>query len=816
MGGDAAYDPAGRLPKNYQHPDLFRSPEATIDPDFSPLEQVASMGSSSSDREEEAFLGRFVQRLKRRGKQMSNKISFSAAEQYGILLDTDEDRLMDTSKRSHMEVDSWFEWKTIRRRMPYYMPILMWLPKYNWRESLIYDLFAGVAVAAMIIPQSIALSLLAGLEPIYGLYSVWITCLVYACMGNSRQMSYGPETVAAMLIGLTLQDKNPSDPAAFAHILSFMSGVFLFAMGIFRFGFLDSVLSRPLLSGFINAVAVTIVIEQIDTLLGIPNPAAHDWHKLIHVFNNVTDVIWQSAVVGSCVIVLLFAFKFVNRAINKSGNTRWYLAWFKFVPGVLVAVIASTLVTFLVRLDKQGVSILGEISSSFPTPYPPELTSTSVVTDAAQPGIVIGVLGFIESIIVAKYYASKHAYGISPNRELVAMGMANIIGSFFRTFPTFGSMTRSAVADMAGARSQLYNIFVSLIVLGTILFLGPLFYYLPKPALAGIIIVAAFNIFEFEDIHFLWSIRAYKALLLLAVTFVTTIALGIELGLLIGLGVSVFLIIQHTAFPHIALLGRIPGTSKYRDIALFKEATTIPGVIIMRVDEGLYFANVGQIKEMLSRIERLGSHLSHPTDRAKSGLAPLAAVVFDARNIFEMDPSAVMILQEMVHEYKQRNVKVCFVKLRSGLKQSFIVAGVIDPLGGHTVFGSLSTAVEYATQGLRNDAAYSSYINEPDPSGAGSERKIYKSRHEVNWADDLEQGDKRKRTSSAKSEEYKRGEDKRPLSEDGEEEGEGEEDSEDSQEGEEDESTNGSSGSNSDSARHDKGKETKGEDDDSA
>lgn len=739
---------SGRPPKDYQHPDLFRSREATLDPDL--VVPSSKAGSEEADQEE-AFLGRFVQRLKRRGKQMSNKISFTAAEQYGIMLDTDEDRLLDSTQRSHMEVESWLEWKTIRRRMPYYMPILLWLPKYNWRESLIYDLFAGVAVAAMIIPQSIALSLLAGLEPIFGLYSAWITCLVYAFMGNSKQMSYGPETVAAMLVGLTIQDKDPSDPAAFAHILSFMAGVFLFAMGVFRFGFLDSVLSRPLLSGFINAVAVTIVIEQIDSLLGIPNPAAHDWHKLIHVFNNVSDVVWQSAVVGVSVIILLFAFKIVNKLINKSGTTKWYIVWFKFVPGVLVAVIASTLVTFLARLDKQGVSILGSISSSFPTPYPPQLTSASVITEAGQPGIVIGVLGFIESIIVAKYYASKHGYGVSPNRELVAMGMANIVGSFFQTFPAFGSMTRSAVADMAGARSQLYNIVVALIVLGTILFLGPLFYYLPKPALAGIIMVAAFNIFEFEDLHFLWSMRAYKALLLLVITFATTIALGIELGLLIGLGISVFLIIQHTAFPHIALLGRLPDTNKYRDIALFKEATTIPGVIIMRVDEGLYFANVGQIKEMLARIERLGSHLSHPTDRAKSGLAPLAGVIFDARNIFEMDPSAVIILQEMVHEYKQRNVKVCFVKLRSALKQSFIATGIIDPMGGHTIFSSLSTAVNYVTQGLHRDVAYSSYIHEPDVDAGGKDNKS--DTPTVTWAD-LEKG---KQTLEAYSQAQLRG-----------------------------------------------------------
>jgi high affinity sulfate transporter 1 len=587
---------------------------------------------------------------------------------------------------------------------------------------LIYDVFAGVAVTAMVIPQSIALALLAGLDPIYGLYSVWITCLIYACMGNSKQLSFGPETVASLLVGITIHDTNPADPAELAHVLSFLTGIFLFALGIVRFGFLDSILSRPLMCGFINAIGAIIIMEQLDGLLGISNPEEHEWHKLIQVYNHIGESNWQSGVLGLGVVLILFTFKFINMAISASGTNKWYFTWFRFVPGVLVAVVISTLLTYTLRLDKEGVKVLGPISSSFPTPYPPQITSVGVIISAGQPALIIGVLGFIESIIVAKYYANKHGYGVSPNRELVAMGMANIIGSFFRTFPAFGSMTRSAVADMAGAKSQLYNIIVAFGVLGTILFLGPLFYYLPKPALCGILIVAAFNIFELTDVHLLWTMRAYKALMLLTLTFVSTIVLGIELGLLVGLGISVFIIVKNSAFPHIALLGRIPNTETYRDIAFHSEALTIPGIIIMRIDEALYFANIGQIKEMLSRIERLGSHLSHPTDNAKSGLAPLSAVIIDAQNIYGIDPSAVLVMREMVHEYRDRSIQVYFVKLHHTLKQEFILADIIDPLGGSTIFSSISMAVAAATA---QHGSYSSYdVEHHEIDGRGTIKNV--------------------------------------------------------------------------------------------
>jgi high affinity sulfate transporter 1 len=694
-----------------------------------------SSTSSARPRSTRYALSQFVQKLRRRGKPIRTQISPEAAEQYTIVMDTDEEgleRLYQAYSREQQSeplkaecfkwlpfsARAWFHWSTFRRRFPYYVPIMMWLPQYE-KKWILNDFFAGVAVAAMIIPQSLALALLAGLPPVYGLYSAWIAALIYAFMGNSRQMSCGPDTVASVLVGLTIQEQNPDDPAGFAHILALLAGLFLFTLGIFRFGFLDNVLSRPLLSGFINAVAAIIVMEQFDSIMGVPNPEAHEWHKIVHVFEHITEVNWQTIVIGVCSVIYLLAFRIANKWIQKSGTKRIWLTSIRFIPAILVVVILSTVFTYVFRLDKQGVRILGEINSKFPVPAPPPINSITDISDALQPALIIGILGFIESIIVAKYYAMKHHYGVSPNRELVALGIANLIGSFFKIYPSFGSLTRSAISDMAGARTQVYEIFVGLIVLFTILFMGPLFYYLPKSALAGIVVVAGIGIFELEDVLFLWRIRAYPALILLTGTFVCTIALGVELGLLIGLGISVFFIIQHTTFPHIVLLGRTP-SGKYKDISQYADALTVPGVIIVRIDEALYFANIGPIKEMLSRIERLGSHKAHPTDL--SSLPPLSAIIIDARNIFELDPSAIQILRDMVEDYKQRGIKVCFVKLRWNLKQSFLSANILHPLDGGLVFSRISDAVNWVEASMDKGfhGSYSSYIQSPHLEAATS------------------------------------------------------------------------------------------------
>jgi len=300
-------------------------------------------------------------------------------------------------------------------------------------------------------------------------------------------------------------------------------------------------------------------------------------------------------------------------------------------------------------------------------------------------------VGFIESIVVAKLYSTKYNYHVSPNRELVAFGMANLIGSFFRIYPTFGSLPRSAVADNMGAQSQLHNFIASLCILVTILFVGGLFYYLPIVVMASIIIVAACWLIELHDILFLWKIKAWKGIVQLVFTFLMTFILGPELGIFISIGISIFFIIQHTSLPHITVLGRDPDSGKYKDDKLNPNIEYIDGLLIVRIEEPLYFANIEMIKGMLGKLERYGSHIAHPTDN--KSVSPLWAIVIHARNISDMDSSATQVMAEMMQDYTSRRIFVCFVKLHNNLKKTFLLTGILDS-GGRS-FDSIEAAVKY-------------------------------------------------------------------------------------------------------------------------
>jgi len=249
---------------------------------------------------------------------------------------------------------------------------------------------------------------------------------------------------------------------------------------------------------------------------------------------------------------------------------------------------------------------------------------------------------------------------------------------------------------------------VAVVILFTVIVMAPLFFYLPKVALAAIIVVAAVGLMELEDLFFLYKVRAWKALALLVITFVCTFALGVELGLLISLGISVLLLIQQSSVPNIALLGNVPGTRKYKDVRDYERATQIPGFLIVRFEDSLYFANVGQVKEALSRIERLGSQFAHPSEPQTN--QQLYGIIMDARNVYQFDASALHTLLQIVEDYRERHIKVCFVKLRAKIKTEFLISGIISSLEGEQVFFSTAEAVDYLLQGPYS--VHSSYVSE--------------------------------------------------------------------------------------------------------
>lgn len=507
---------------------------------------------------------------------------------------------------------------------------------------------------------------------------------MYFFFGTSRQLSIGPDAMSSLLVGNTVSSNPSFLPGAVAPVLSFFVGIFLLALGLFRVGFLDNILSRPLLAGFVNAVSITIFMEQLEPLFGIPGSKAHGWHKALNWLKHLGETNWVTLGIAAVSIWILAMMKWIKSKYPKIKV---------FPETILVLIIALVVSHFFKFQERFGIAVLGPVSKGFKTPAPPALNQTDLVQAILPDALLIAIVGFVEHIVIAKVYAVKHNYQISPNRELVALGVSNLTGSFFNTYPTFGAITRSSVADALGATSQVFCLVAATVVLFTMLFMGPILYDLPRGAMAAIITVASIGLFELHDLIFLFRIRAWKELAQLVITFCLTIVLGLELGIFISLGISIFFIIKHTTYPHITILGNVPETDKYKDVAQH-ETIIFPDILIVRIEDPLYFANIEQVRTLLMRIERLGDIKAHPGEQGRA-VAPLHALIIHAANIPSMDASAIQVLHEMMEDYRERNIFVCWVKLRDSLKQPFLLSGIISALDGDRLFASTHDAVKY-------------------------------------------------------------------------------------------------------------------------
>ncbi|KAJ3305879.1 Solute carrier 26 [Blyttiomyces sp. JEL0837] len=667
--------------------------------------------------------------------------------------------------------------RTFWTRVRYYIPILSWLPNYSIRENLQGDIVAGATVACLLIPQALSYAqALVKIPPVYGLYTCFVPLIVYSILGTSRQLGVGPEALVSILVGAAIAEKsglkpipvvdehgtliapdNIAENIAIANLMGLMVGLFTFLLGFFRLGFLDSVLSRALLRGFVTAVAVVVMIDLSPNLLGIkeqassamatfdnPNDESH-WspiEKLLHVLGNIGNSHVPTAVISIISISFLIGMKVLKSHYSQSK-------YLQMVPEILALVVVSTLLCSVFRWDEMGVDILKDVQGGLIAPKLPQVTLAKVRFYLLS-AILISVIGFVESIAVAKTYATKYNYAMSPNRELVALGAANILGSIFGGWPAFGSLGRSAVNDASGAKTPFAGFVTGIIILVTIIVLLPLFYFLPKAVCSSIIVVAASKLIELHDVGFILRLRAWNDMGLLLLTFVTTMVVSIEAGTLISVGTSLLLVIKHTTKTRIAILGRTlvldPKTgqvkTKFRSISEHNQVERIEGGLVIRIEEGLFFGNVGQLKDRLKRVEMYGELGVHPgeeprvgipasasganlsrtnsstavsalpANRESSGLlsspqgSPAAAlkpaptdgaihsVIFDIGAVTAVDASATQTLLEIVESYHSRNIIVCFVKLRENCRLWFERAGLYDLVGSEHFFNKISDAIE--------------------------------------------------------------------------------------------------------------------------
>ncbi len=549
-----------------------------------------------------------------------------------------------------------------------YIPILDWLPAYK-KEFVKGDLSAGLTVGVMLIPQGMAYAMLAGLPPIYGLYASIIPLILYAIFGTSRQLAVGPVAMVSLLIAAgvgAIAAQGTEQYLALAILLALMVGFIQLMMGVFRLGFLVNFLSHPVISGFTSAAALIIGFSQLKHLLGFDISRSNYIHEIIiEAGTNISNINLPTFTIGLVAIVLILVVKKVKFPL----------------PGPLLAVVFGIVAVWGFGLFDNGVKIVGEVPKGLPAFGFPAVDFGNLKT-LIPIALTISFIGFMESIAVAKAIQKKHNdYKVEPNQELIGLGIANIGGSFFQAFPTTGGFSRTAVNDQSGAKTGMASIISALLIVLTLLFLTPLFYYLPQAILASVIMVAVFGLIDIKEAKHLWQTDR-SDFWMLSATFVGTLMLGIEEGILIGVVLSMSMVVYQTTVPHMAVLGKIPGKPHYRNVKRFDDLEVSEEILIMRFDARLYFANINFFTETMEKeIKEKGDALK--------------LVVLDADSMNSIDSSGAHCLSDLIESCKKENIQFYIVGLKGPVRDILYRSGLLEKIGEDKVFFRIQHAIDY-------------------------------------------------------------------------------------------------------------------------
>ncbi|KAL3655879.1 Sulfate transporter 4.1, chloroplastic [Castilleja foliolosa] len=549
-----------------------------------------------------------------------------------------------------------------------FLPCYRWIRTYKWREYLQADLMAGMTVGVMLVPQSMSYAKLAGLHPIYGLYSGFVPIFVYAIFGSSRQLAIGPVALTSLLVSNVLGsivDSSEQLYTELAILLALMVGVLECIMGLLRLGWLIRFISHSVISGFTTASAIVIGLSQAKYFLGYEIERSS---KIIPLAKSIIfgadKFLWPPFVMGSIILAILLLMKHF-------GKTRKSLRFLR-ATGPLTAVVLGTV--FVKVFQPSSISLVGEIPQGLPKFSIPK--EFGHVKSLIPTTVLITGVAILESVGIAKALAAKNGYELDSNQELFGLGVANIAGSFFSVYPTTGSFSRSAVNHESGAKTGLSGICV----------------------LAAIVISAVIGLVDYDEATFLWRVDK-RDFLLWIITCTVTLFLGIEIGVLVGVGVSLAFVIHESANPHIAILGRLPGTTVYRNIQQYPEAYTYNGIVIVRIDAPIYFANISYIKDRLREyeIEPDGS-----VKRGPGGVTRVHFVIIEMAPITYIDSSAVQALKDLQQEYKSRNIQIAISNPNRDVLLSLTKSGVVDLIGREWYFVRVHDAVQVCLQNVQS------------------------------------------------------------------------------------------------------------------
>lgn len=548
-----------------------------------------------------------------------------------------------------------------------HLPILAWGRTYS-RAAAINDLTAAVIVTIMLIPQSLAYAMLAGLPPEAGLYASIVPILLYSIFGTSRSLAVGPVAVVSLMTAATLADVTQTIDVGYATAalsLAGLSGLILLAMGVLRMGFIANFLSHPVISGFITASGILIAISQIKHVLGI-KAQGHTLPDLLgSILKHASDTNLLTLAIGAGAIAFLFwVRKGLRPALIRMG-LRPGAADFATKAGPVLAVVTTTLLAWQFDLAQSGVQIVGAVPQSLP-PFTLPNVSMDLLAALFGPAALISIIGFVESISVAQTLATKKRQRIDPDQELIGLGAANIGASLTGGFPVTGGFSRSVVNFDAGAETPAAGAFTAIGLAVAAFFLTPLIYFLPKATLAATIIVAVLSLVDLKTLRESWaySKRDFGAV---AITVVLTLGLGVELGVVAGVMLSLLIVLFDTSRPHIAEVGLINGTEHFRNI-LRHDVVTDPTVVTLRIDQSLYFANARFLEDHIYNRIVDGTDIKH--------------VVLMCSAVNEIDLSALETLELINVRLKELGIDLSLSEVKGPVMDRLQRGGLLKHLTG--------------------------------------------------------------------------------------------------------------------------------------
>ena len=566
------------------------------------------------------------------------------------------------------------------------IPILEWLPQYN--TSLFKgDVLAGITVGIILIPQGIAYALIAGLPPIYGLYCALVPQVMYVIFGSSRQVAIGPVAMDSLIVATgvsTLALAGSDSYISIAILLALMVGTIQFIMGVFRLGFIVNFLSKPVITGFSSAIALIIGCNQFRNLLGVDFIQSDQIQYVIEdVLLQITNYNFHTTIIGLFSVAIIVIFRKINIKI----------------PNALIVVVLGILIMKYFGKSFNDVSIIKEIPSGLPSFGIPDV-DLDQIRELLPIAFTLVMVGYLETISIGKSLEAKQdEYLVRPNQELIALGLSNIVGSLFKAYPSTSSFSRSAINQESGAKTGMAALISVLMVILTLLFLTPLFYYLPKTVLAAIIIVAVFGLVNFKEAIFLWKANHLDFWLLLA-TFLATLLLGIEFGIIVGVGLSLIVLIFRTSRPYVAELGKVPNSNFYRNKNRFEEVIIESDILIFRFDAQLFYANSSYFRAKLAKMVH------------KKGTA-LKLIVLDAESVNRVDSSGVEMLKERIKYYQKKGITFFFVGVKGPVRDDLFRSGILSIIEINHFFMRVNDAVKFYKTGDRKEQEkYAKYIHQ--------------------------------------------------------------------------------------------------------